>query len=291
MSYKDLYELFSVARIREYSTRQFLCKQGEFANSFYILLSGEVGVYAEIEDDMFQIDKIRSGCFGEIALLLDRKRTAFIATKEDNTRVLELSRAAFNIFCQRMPNFASDIAKMVIERMVDQDKTVIQKLRPTLQERDSITITSLKRLLVEPVFGEPDLDRDYNTDIFMVMPYQDSLNNIYEYNIKKTAEELGLKIRRADDFFSKHAIITEIWSVTFQSKLVIVDCTGKNPNVFYELGIAHTLGRPVILIAQNEEDIPFDIRHQRYILYDMTMEGRKKLESNLQDAIRKLLKL
>jgi hypothetical protein len=48
-----------------------------------------------------------------------------------------------------------------------------------------------------------------------------------------------------------------------RSRVVICDCTGRNPNVFYEIGIAHTLGREVILITQNPEDIPFDLRHLR----------------------------
>jgi len=62
----------------------------------------------------------------------------------------------------------------------------------------------------------------------------------------------------------------------------LCDCTGRNPNVFYEAGIAHTLGREVILITQNEQDIPFDLRHRRYIRYLDNVEGRDVLTVALQ---------
>ena len=56
---------------------------------------------------------------------------------------------------------------------------------------------------------------------------------------------------------------------------------GRNPNVFYETGIAHTLGREVILITQSESDIPFDLRHLRYVAYLNNSEGRETLGQRL----------
>ena len=76
-----------------------------------------------------------------------------------------------------------------------------------------------------------------------------------------------------------------IWSAIYASHLVIADCTGRNPNVFYEIGIAHTLGRPVILTAQNNDDVPFDIRHIRYIHYNLTPRGIKEFEDRLRKTI------
>jgi hypothetical protein len=63
---------------------------------------------------------------------------------------------------------------------------------------------------------------------------------------------------------------------------VVCDCTARNPNVFYEAGIAHTLGREVILITQSEHDIPFDLRHLRYIRYLNNVEGRTALTQALK---------
>jgi hypothetical protein len=63
------------------------------------------------------------------------------------------------------------------------------------------------------------------------------------------------------------AVIQDAVSLIDRSKVVICDCTGRNPNVFYDIGIAHTLGREVVLITQAEADIPFDLRHLRYVQY------------------------
>jgi hypothetical protein len=78
-------------------------------------------------------------------------------------------------------------------------------------------------------------------------------------------------------------------SLIDRSRVVICDCTGRNPNVFYEIGIAHTLGREVILITQNPEDIPFDLRHLRYVRYLNNAEGRQTLCTALEARLNTLL--
>ena len=61
---------------------------------------------------------------------------------------------------------------------------------------------------------------------------------------------------RGYDLFGAEVVIDEIWSCIKNADVVIADCTSRNPNVFYEIGIAHTLGTPVILITQDIEDVP-----------------------------------
>ncbi len=108
---------------------------------------------------------------------------------------------------------------------------------------------------------------------------------IYDNHIKKVADDLGQSIARADDFFSASAIVEEIWSALNAAKVIIADCTGKNPNVFYELGIAHTLGKPVITISQTIDDVPFDVKHRRAIVYSDTHDGRKVFEQTLAKTL------
>jgi hypothetical protein len=83
--------------------------------------------------------------------------------------------------------------------------------------------------------------------------------------------------------------MSEVWSAMFNAYIVIAECTGRNPNVFYELGIAHTLNKPGILITQNIDDVPFDIRQLRHIEYQNTTEGYIDLEKNLEKAIVSLM--
>jgi hypothetical protein len=76
-------------------------------------------------------------------------------------------------------------------------------------------------------------------------------------------------------------VIQDVISLIDRSAFVICDCTGRNPNVFYEIGIAHSLGKEVILITQNGDDVPFDLRHLRYLQYLNNGEGLVELEARL----------
>lgn len=121
-----------------------------------------------------------------------------------------------------------------------------------------------------------------------MMPFDTAFNAVYD-SIREAADNTGLRCRRADDIWENPAIIQDVVSLIDRSRIVICDCTGKNPNVFYEVGIAHTLGRDVILITQSEHDIPFDLRHLRFVRYLNNTEGRVSLTQALQSRIQTLL--
>ena len=153
-------------------------------------------------------------------------------------------------------------------------------------EPPSSSLEDEKQLQVSPVFGFPKRAlKNSWADIFMIMPFRDELNPIYTDHILKVIEELGFTCERGDDFFSSQSIIDEIWAAIYFSKLCIADCTGRNPNVFYEIGMAHTIGRTAILIAQSIDDIPFDIRHRRSIIYEYTPRGMEKFEELLRKTL------
>jgi hypothetical protein len=120
-----------------------------------------------------------------------------------------------------------------------------------------------------------------------MMPFDGAFTPVYE-SLKATAEKVGLRCRRADDIWENPAIIQDIVSLIDRSRVVICDCTRRNPNVFYEIGIAHTLGREVILITQNAADIPFDLRRLRYVQYLNNAEGRSALATTLENRLRAL---
>lgn len=149
----------------------------------------------------------------------------------------------------------------------------------------------LIEFLTNSAFGMPKPDKRFECDIFMVMPFDKSLNPVYESVIKPVALDLKLKIKRGDDPFSHHEILSEIWSMIYNCRLVIGDCTRKNPNVFYELGIAHTLGKPVILIAQDIKDITFDIHGRRAIIYEDISREFGRFGAELKRAIQSILEL
>lgn len=121
-----------------------------------------------------------------------------------------------------------------------------------------------------------------------MMPFDSTFNAVYE-SIREAADNVGLRCRRADDIWENPAIIQDVVSLIDRSRIVICDCTGRNSNVFYEAGIAHTLGREVILIAQSDDDIPFDLQHLRYVQYLNNGEGRTELKQSLQNRMQTLL--
>ncbi len=114
---------------------------------------------------------------------------------------------------------------------------------------------------------------------FIIMPFGDWFDNYYETIYVPAIESAGLTPRRADDLYRPSAIVNDIWSLTKAARLILADLSAKTPNVFYELGLAHALAKPAILVAESMEDIPFDLRALRVIVYN-------KNESNWGDMLR-----
>lgn len=106
--------------------------------------------------------------------------------------------------------------------------------------------------------------------IFVIMPFRDSFDIVYGY-IKKICLDLGILCNRADDIFDNKPIIGNILYGITTSEIVIADLTDKNPNVYYEVGIAHSLRDQdsIILMTQNINDVPFDIKHWPILIYDL----------------------
>ena len=152
-------------------------------------------------------------------------------------------------------------------------------------------MTSL--IQISPLFGPASYSVDERL-AFVLMPFAEDLTRIYTSIIKPAVEATGLVCRRADDFKTNKAIIQDIWKAICESRVVIADLTNLNPNVMYELGIAHTVGKETILIYQRggEKDLtfPFDLAHIRRIEYEDSATGGKKLESDLSNTLNSILK-
>jgi len=136
---------------------------------------------------------------------------------------------------------------------------------------------------------EPEVDPRL---CFVVMPFgSEELNIVYEDFVRPTLEnDCELNCQRGDDLFGSGAIMDDIRRSIERACLVVADLTGKNANVFYEVGIAHTLDKQVLLLAQSMSDVPFDLRHRRVLLYDYSPRGCKKLEQHLAENVKAMLK-
>jgi hypothetical protein len=138
-------------------------------------------------------------------------------------------------------------------------------------------------MAVAPVFGRPQpIAADQRIDVFVLMPFKAKLEKVYSNHIKQLGDELGLSIRRADEIYSPRPFMEKVWDGICAAQLIIADCTEKNANVFYEIGIAHTVGKKVVLITRSDKDIPSDIKHFDYIPYIYDPEGVETLIDKLR---------
>jgi hypothetical protein len=158
----------------------------------------------------------------------------------------------------------------------------------------TVSDTDQTALKVSPIFGAPQDADQFRCDIFMIMPFRSQFENVYRLHIRGALQDANYVIRRGDDFHSKEGVIMEeVWSAIYNAKLVIVECTipedGTNANVYYELGIAHTLGKPAILITQNIAHIPFDLRLRRILQYENSEAGLLKFSEQLVATVKLLL--
>jgi hypothetical protein len=119
---------------------------------------------------------------------------------------------------------------------------------------------------------------------FVVMPFVSELTYVYRA-IQETVEKAGLKCVRGDERTISRPIIDDIRSDIATADMVIVDFTGRNPNVYYEAGLADAWKKKWIVIAQSTDDLAFDVRHIRTILYANTMGADLKFKDDLARAI------
>ena len=105
-----------------------------------------------------------------------------------------------------------------------------------------------------------------NDTCFVMMPFADPIGGYYSSVYEPAMKKAGIKAVRADtEIFGTGKIIDQIWSGINGARVLLAELTGRNPNVLYELGLAHALRKPVVLVSATEDDVPFDVRHVRVI--------------------------
>lgn len=133
----------------------------------------------------------------------------------------------------------------------------------------------------------PDVPTDDNLVVVM-MPFKSEFDPIWEA-IQGEAFKNQMNCLRADSIWDENSILDDIVSLIWRARIVITDYSDSNANVFYETGIAHTLGRECIPIIQDIRDIPFDLRHLRTLKYDTSDMGINKMKLELGRRIKTIL--
>jgi hypothetical protein len=141
-----------------------------------------------------------------------------------------------------------------------------------------------RRITFAPnVFSVPDTTVEPDL-VAVMMPINAGFAPVYTA-IKSACDMARFRCLRADDIWEDSAIIQDIFNLVFRAQIIVVDFTAKNPNVMYETGIAHTLGKTVIPISQSMDDVPFDLKHHRVLTYLRNGEGLAALTDALHRRI------
>lgn len=117
-----------------------------------------------------------------------------------------------------------------------------------------------------------------NSAVFLT-PFNQEGHRLYR-KCQQVLGDMGILLRRSDNYVEKDNILANIISLIVQSEFVVANIDGRNPNVYYEIGIAHAIGKPTILISKSKgalEDVGFDIRQKRIILYETDDDLDNKL--------------
>lgn len=168
-----------------------------------------------------------------------------------------ISEVALNHSCWTMSN--NDLFKILLRH---EQKS---KLKPTVFNFEA---------LHQP---DPNL-------ISVMMPFSAEFTPVYEA-IRQGVDEAGFICKRADDIWNNQHIIQDVVDLIASAHMVICDLSGKNSNVFYEAGIAHSLGKEIIIITQSMEDVPFDLKALRCLPYHNIGEGLQKLAASITQKL------
>lgn len=120
---------------------------------------------------------------------------------------------------------------------------------------------------------------------FVLMPFDSIFDDIYTLGIKEAASQVGIEAQRLDEQLFADGMMERIYRQIEAADIIIADMSGKNPNVFYEVGYAHAKDKLCILLTSDAKDIPFDLKHRRHIVYNNSIKFLKQeLIKNLEWA-------
>ena len=157
-------------------------------------------------------------------------------------------------------------------------------------DRKQLQSTNLLQLQKSDFLSSHGIDTDnvkIRPDlIFVITPFHEDLYDEFQ-SIVKIGSETGFIVNRGDERASQGEIFPQLLKLIIEARIIIANISGRNPNVFYELGIAHALDKTVILVAHRSSEVPFDIRAKRIIFYenesDLAIQLKKMLVRVLAD--------
>ena len=193
------------------------------------------------------------------------------------------------------PDYGGHVAN-VLRSIIGDAPENLAKIQAYIDDRfgDESTYASStpseRRITFAPsVFKVPDLPLRDDL-VAVMMPFSRDFRLVHDA-IRSACQQAHLDCLRADDIWDDTTFIQDVFNLIFQARIVVCDFSGRNPNVMYETGIAHTLGKAVVPIAQHIGDIPSDLQHHRCCLYLDNSQGLQGLTKELRSRLETLVAL
>lgn len=210
------------------------------------------------------------------------------AVKEHEARVAALLRERDLLRAQLE---VSERTSLTSQAAIEAMREAIEQLGKRLSEpqrRDAQaeieSVVQAKRGAAAPIrvprLGDVTVDPQ---TVFVLMPFSQDLEPVFDA-IREAADAAGLRSFRADAISAAGSIIDQIFESIAKSGLIVADLTGRNQNVMYELGLANAMGKDTVLLSQDIQDVPFDVRDQRVLMYKPSLKSMHELRQRLTEA-------
>lgn len=172
-------------------------------------------------------------------------------------------------------------------RLTVDDVTVIERNLPHPLRGDQVGVFAWG---ASPVAFSAFTTAASSPRAFVIMQFTEPFNSFFCHVIHPVAKRAGLEAFRATDVYKPGIILEDILRDILESEVIIAEISSGNPNVFYELGYAHALGKQTILLADRATaQLPFDIRGYRVIFYENTIKGKPEVEKELEEHLKNIM--
>jgi hypothetical protein len=180
-------------------------------------------------------------------------------------------------------NICDVCVDLAAEILAEKDVKLLPRIDGILRGRRKQSI-DFEAMGVKPRFNKLRFQVK-TSHIFYLCPFSEPFDSVYTDHVRPIVGSSGFTIERADEIYGTQPIIEDIWESINSAELIIADVTNRNPNVMYEIGMAHTVGKPVVIITQSLDDVPFDLKHHRCIVYSFTPKGCLALQEKISGTL------
>jgi hypothetical protein len=250
-----LYE-FSYREIREFSRRCLTALASEARDIETVSLTLHGAGYGLDETEAFE---------SELAGLLDAISTRDYPPSLKRISIVEKNPRR----CERLQSILSDLLPSVKPSKEEDTKAYLKSEREKTERLRAAGYAS-----------------DSKAHIFVAMPFDGGMDDVYHYGILGAVKEAGFLCERADISAFTGDVMQWVRDRIRSASVIVAELTDANPNVYLEVGYAWGCEKPTVLLAKDAKQLQFDVRGQRCIIYERIQD----LETSLADELTKLKK-